>query len=165
LATSSQTIHWHTLHEKTNGNRRNFLSRRSFLSWGIVTSILIVSIVVSIYTVRAGGEQFWSPNLAILVFSALRTSIATYRVVTEADWDGWTESDLHPFIDVVLECFGSKRLMFGSDRPVSLVTWPYKKWIEVVERATNRFQVLNAIEYVGHRQTGLPALDARGSRT
>jgi hypothetical protein len=57
-------------------------------------------------------------------------------VVTEAHWDGWTESDLHPFIDVVLECFGSKRLVFGSDRPVSLVTWPYKKWTEVVARAT-----------------------------
>jgi L-fuconolactonase len=57
-------------------------------------------------------------------------------LVTEADWDGWTESDLHPFIDVVLECFGPKRLMFGSDWPVSLVACPYKKWIEVVERAT-----------------------------
>jgi L-fuconolactonase len=26
--------------------------------------------------------------------------------------------------------------MFGSDWPVSLVACPYKKWIEVVERAT-----------------------------
>ena len=57
-------------------------------------------------------------------------------MVTEADWNGWAERDLQPFIDVVLECFGPKRLMFGSDWPVALVACPYKKWIEVVERAT-----------------------------
>ena len=57
-------------------------------------------------------------------------------MVTEADWRGWTEKDLQPFIDVVLECFGPKRLMFGSDWPVALVACDYKKWIETVERAT-----------------------------
>lgn len=57
-------------------------------------------------------------------------------LVTEADWKGWTELDLQPYIDTVLECFGPNRLMFGSDWPVSLVACPYKKWIEVVERST-----------------------------
>lgn len=55
-------------------------------------------------------------------------------LVTEADWRGWTESDLRPYIDVVLECFGPKRLMFGSDFPVSLVACTYKRWMEVVEK-------------------------------
>src|ERR1700736_840429 len=27
-------------------------------------------------------------------------------MVTEADWNAWTEKDLHPFIETVLECFG-----------------------------------------------------------
>jgi L-fuconolactonase len=57
-------------------------------------------------------------------------------LVTEADWDTWTEKDLRPFIDSVLECFGPKRLMFGSDWPVSLLACAYDKWIGVVERAT-----------------------------
>ena len=57
-------------------------------------------------------------------------------LVTEADWNAWTESNLQPFIDAVLECFGPKRLMFGSDWPVSLVACTYKNWIEAVERAT-----------------------------
>lgn len=57
-------------------------------------------------------------------------------LVTEADWQGWTELDLQPYIDTVLECFGPNRLMFGSDWPVSLVACPYEKWIEVVERST-----------------------------
>ena len=57
-------------------------------------------------------------------------------MVTEADWNTWTENDLRPYIDTVLECFGAKRLMFGSDWPVSLLACGYAKWIEVVERST-----------------------------
>jgi len=57
-------------------------------------------------------------------------------MVTEADWKAWTEKDLQPFMDVVLECFGPKRLMFGSDWPVALVACDYKKWIEAVELVT-----------------------------
>jgi L-fuconolactonase len=57
-------------------------------------------------------------------------------MVTEAEWNTWTDKDLHPFIDAVLECFGPKRLMFGSDWPVSLLACTYEKWIEVVERST-----------------------------
>ena len=57
-------------------------------------------------------------------------------MVTEADWNAWAESDLQPFIETVLECFGPGRVMFGSDWPVALVACTYKHWIEVVERAT-----------------------------
>ena len=57
-------------------------------------------------------------------------------MVTEADWKSWAESDLRPFIDTVLDCFGPGRLMFGSDWPVSLLASSYGKWIEVVERST-----------------------------
>jgi L-fuconolactonase len=56
-------------------------------------------------------------------------------MVTEADWNTWTEQDLRPFIDTVLECFGPTRLMFGSDWPVSLLACAYEKWIEIVERS------------------------------
>jgi L-fuconolactonase len=57
-------------------------------------------------------------------------------MVTEADWKSWTEADLRPFIDVVLGWFGPHRLMFGSDWPVALVACTYRRWVEVVERAT-----------------------------
>jgi L-fuconolactonase len=57
-------------------------------------------------------------------------------LVTEADWNCWTDRDLQPFIEVVLECFGPRRLMFGSDWPVALVACNYMRWIGVVERAT-----------------------------
>ncbi|HXW92624.1 MAG TPA: amidohydrolase family protein [Terriglobales bacterium] len=57
-------------------------------------------------------------------------------LVTEADWNEWTEADLKPFLEVALECFGPQRLMFGSDWPVALVACGYEKWVRVVERAT-----------------------------
>jgi L-fuconolactonase len=58
-------------------------------------------------------------------------------MVTEAGWKTWTETDLQPYIDTVLECFGAQRLMFGSDWPVALVACGYQKWVEVVEHATS----------------------------
>jgi L-fuconolactonase len=56
-------------------------------------------------------------------------------MATEADWKAWTEADLKPYIDVALDCFGPRRLMFGSDWPVSLLACGYKKWVDIVEGA------------------------------
>jgi L-fuconolactonase len=53
-------------------------------------------------------------------------------MVTEADWQGWTESDLRPYFDTVLAAFGPERLMFGSDWPVVLVACGYKRWADTV---------------------------------
>jgi len=78
-------------------------------------------------------------------------------MVTEADWKNWREDDLQFFIDVVLECFGPKRLMFGSDWPVALVACSYPRWLEVVERAISS---LSANE--GDRLFGGTAKEAYG---
>ncbi|MFE2559970.1 amidohydrolase family protein [Streptomyces sp. NPDC059352] len=37
----------------------------------------------------------------------------------EADWSHWTVAGLRPYADTVLEAFGPRRLMLGSDWPVS----------------------------------------------
>lgn len=39
-------------------------------------------------------------------------------MVTEADWENWTSSDLRPYVQHALDAFGPERLMFGSDWPV-----------------------------------------------
>lgn len=56
-------------------------------------------------------------------------------LATEGDYRNWTEAQLRQYIDVVLEAFGPKRLMFGSDWPVCLVAVPYGEWVKMVERA------------------------------
>jgi len=53
-------------------------------------------------------------------------------LVTEAAWDGWTEADLRPYLDVVLEAFGPGRLMIGSDWPVCLLAGSYARVLDVV---------------------------------
>jgi len=46
-------------------------------------------------------------------------------MVTEAVWDGWTAADFRPYLDVVVEAFGTERIMFGSDWPVCTVAGSY----------------------------------------
>ena len=53
-------------------------------------------------------------------------------MVTEADYVQWTEAQLQPYVDTVLEAFGPQRLMLGSDWPVSLVACDYSRWVNLV---------------------------------
>jgi L-fuconolactonase len=46
-------------------------------------------------------------------------------MVTEADWKNWKPADFTPYLDVVLESFGTKRLMVGSDWPVCTLAGDY----------------------------------------
>jgi L-fuconolactonase len=55
-------------------------------------------------------------------------------LVTEADFNAWTEAQLQPYLETVLEAFGPTRLIFGTDWPVCLVACPYGRWYDVVSR-------------------------------
>jgi L-fuconolactonase len=59
-------------------------------------------------------------------------------MVTEADWEHWTEADLERYFEVAVEAFGAKRLMVGSDWPVLTVACEYGQWWEMVRRWTGR---------------------------
>jgi L-fuconolactonase len=52
-------------------------------------------------------------------------------MVTEADWQRWKPVDFTPFLDVVLECFGTKRLMVGSDWPVCTLAASYAQVMQL----------------------------------
>jgi L-fuconolactonase len=76
-------------------------------------------------------------------------------MVTEADWTSWKPGDFEPYLDVVFETFGSKRLMFGSDWPVCLLAADYANVVSLAEsyvsKLTSNEQSLfwggNAIEF------------------
>ena len=55
-------------------------------------------------------------------------------MVTEADWENWSEQDLRVYLEVVLEAFGPERLMFGSDWPVSSLACEYGAWFDLISR-------------------------------
>ena len=59
-------------------------------------------------------------------------------MVTEASWTEWHESDLVPYFETVLEAFGPKRLLFGSDWPVVLLASEYLKWANTVRMSISR---------------------------
>ena len=53
--------------------------------------------------------------------------------LTEADWKNWKAKDFTPYIDVVVNAFGTERIMFGSDWPVCLVAASYKEMLDIVK--------------------------------
>jgi L-fuconolactonase len=64
-------------------------------------------------------------------------------MVTEADWAEWKASDFEPYLDAVFECFGTKRIMIGSDWPVSTLAASYSS---VVQLSTAYIQRLSVAE-------------------
>ena len=59
-------------------------------------------------------------------------------LATEADYTGWSEQQLFSYMDIVLETFGPKRILFGSDWPVCLLAIGYSKWAEIVAKFTGQ---------------------------
>ncbi len=53
-------------------------------------------------------------------------------MVTEADWNKWRVEHLRPYFETVLEAFGPRRVMFGSDWPVVLLASEYSLWADTV---------------------------------
>jgi len=62
-------------------------------------------------------------------------------MVTEDDWNNWSIDTLHPYIEIVLESFAPRRLMFGSDWPVATLACSYKSWISAVRFAISQLSV------------------------
>ena len=64
-------------------------------------------------------------------------------MVTEANWINWNKESLFPYLDVVTECFGVNRLLFGSDWPVCLVAASYEKMIHPINEYFANFSLEN----------------------
>ena len=57
-------------------------------------------------------------------------------LVTEADHANWSELDLQPYVQVVLDAFSPARIMFGSDWPVCQLAATYDEVVSVTESLT-----------------------------
>lgn len=84
-------------------------------------------------------------------------------MVTEADWNRWTETDFIPYLDAVLAAFGPDRLMIGSDWPVCTLAGDYRSVTGIVLRYFEGFpkdiqdRVLggNCARFYGIRAAGM----------
>ncbi len=54
-------------------------------------------------------------------------------MVTEATWSTWTEETFQPYLDLVFEKFGTKRILYGSDWPVCLVAASYEQQLSIIQ--------------------------------
>ncbi|MFH8974905.1 amidohydrolase family protein [Streptomyces sp. NPDC017890] len=74
--------------------------------------------------IASGRREPWARHVRAL--AALPNTVCKLSgMVTEADRRSWTVGDLGPYADTVLEAFGPRRLMFGSDWPVSTLAARY----------------------------------------
>ncbi len=64
-------------------------------------------------------------------------------MVTEAKWHDWRNEDFTPYLDAVVELFGTNRLMYGSDWPVCTLSSTYEDMYGIV---TNYFSKFSKIE-------------------
>ena len=70
-------------------------------------------------------------------------------MVTEANQDSWSVSDLRPYAQVALDAFGPHRLMFGSDWPVCLVAASYDRVSEAARELTEQLSAHERAEVFG----------------
>ena len=104
--------------------------------------------------IREGQISNWRENLMEL---SKRENVycKLSGMVTEADWQTWTDASLSPYFEIVLQAFGPARLMFGSDWPVLNLASNYDQWVQTVKRA---IRTLSATEQA--RIMGATAKDA-----
>jgi L-fucono-1,5-lactonase len=85
--------------------------------------------------IAGGALERWHDDLVEL---ARRPNVAVKLsgLVTEASWRSWTPADLAPVVDHVLDAFGTRRTMFGSDWPVCELVAGYETVVATAEALT-----------------------------
>jgi L-fuconolactonase len=80
-------------------------------------------------------------------------------MITEADWYNWVLVDFEPYLDIVFEAFGTKRVMFGSDWPVCNVAGGYQQMLSVVKNYTAKLSVDEQAMFWGQNAIDFYKLD------
>ncbi|MEO6229114.1 MAG: amidohydrolase family protein [Ferruginibacter sp.] len=104
--------------------------------------------------IKEGGITEWSKQmLAIAAHKNVYCKIS--GMVTEANWSNWKMDNFAPYLDTIVQAFGTDRIMFGSDWPVCLVAASYEQVLQIVteyfanhtQQERDQFFGLNAIEF------------------
>lgn len=80
--------------------------------------------------IKTGQITPWEAGIRRLA-SFPNVSCKTSGMVTEADWKAWTPADFRPYLDIVFEAFGAKRIMIGSDWPECTLAGTYQKVMQL----------------------------------
>jgi L-fuconolactonase len=80
-------------------------------------------------------------------------------MVTEAEHQNWTADDLRPFVHHVLGMFGTDRLMFGTDWPVSTLAAEYQTVTETAREILGSLSPTAKADVFGGTATRFYRLD------
>lgn len=80
--------------------------------------------------IREGIKEPWEEFIQKLA-EHKQVACKISGMVTEADWHQWRYEDFVPYIDTVMNCFGSRRVMLGSDWPVCTLAGSYQDVINI----------------------------------
>lgn len=83
-------------------------------------------------------------------------------MATEADWQGWTLADLEPYLATALECFGSERLLAGSDWPVCTAATSYVRWWQTLRQWASPLSTSEQAAILGGNAARVYNLEGQG---
>lgn len=99
--------------------------------------------------IKLGLIQEWKDGIeAISKFDNVYCKIS--GMVTEADFAKWNQNDFRPYIDIVVNAFGTKRIMFGSDFPVCLVAASYEEVLSIAQDYFSSFSITEQQDFFGN---------------
>jgi L-fuconolactonase len=102
--------------------------------------------------IKAGLIDEWKKDInTIAQYQNVYCKIS--GMVTEADYNNWKQEDFTPYIDAVVEAFGTKRILFGSDWPVCLVAASYEKMKAIVTDYFSKFSLAEQEDFFCNNTT------------
>jgi L-fuconolactonase len=89
--------------------------------------------------IRKKEVEPWRNALTFIANQHANVYCKLSGMVTEANYGAWENEfaaydELEPYIDIVLSAFGDRRVMYGSDWPVSLLAMPYIQVLALIQR-------------------------------
>lgn len=95
--------------------------------------------------IKNGEFESWAKDIKVLS-SNPNLYCKVSGMVTEADWKGWKKEEFKPYLDHITNCFGTERLVYGSDWPVCLLAASYN---DVFDLAWDYFETFSGDEKAG----------------
>lgn len=108
--------------------------------------------------IKKGEINPWKEDIKTLA-ELSNMSCKVSGMVTEANWRGWKKEDFYPYLDVVFEAFGTKRLLFGSDWPVCLVAAEYGEMKDILTDYISSFSSIEKADIMGNNAVRFYNLD------
>jgi L-fuconolactonase len=98
--------------------------------------------------IKSGEIDIWKKQIKeVATFENVHCKIS--GMVTEADWQNWRKEDFTKYLDMVVEAFGTKRIMYGSDWPVCTLAANYEQQFNIVKEYFASFSEVEQEQFFG----------------